>query len=165
MNNRFFEFLQIGGAMLAAYIFVATIGSSLFMSNSPKLNMEYIVSLREIPSYAKVQVSSLASLFTNKDKAIQKQVDELKQKTGTVEIAVSKEEQKKIAESIGQKTNPAPGAVFEYVAKGIAVTAKSAKAEGVSEKIYRFDPGTKTNFVRKKSSSSPTGYIEVMILP
>jgi hypothetical protein len=162
--SKLFEFLKIWSAMLAAYIVVATVGGKLFMTNSPKLNMEYIASLREIPSYTKVQVSSLASLFTNKDKAVQKQVDELKKQTGAVEVAVSKEEQKTLVDSMGHKTNPVPEAVFNYVAKGVAVTAKSAKAEGVQEQVVlRIDPETNIQYRRFQR---PDGtFLDVMIFP
>lgn len=159
--SKFFELLKIGGGMFAAYIFVVIVGARLFMPNSPEINMQYIASLREIPSYTKVQLASLGSLFKNKDAVIQKEVDTFKKKTGAVEIAVSKEEQKTLVDSVGQTTNPAPNAVFNYMSKGVAASAPDAQGKV----ILRVDENTQQNIKYKQFTRPDGSVLEIMILP
>ncbi len=93
----------------------------------------------------------------------QQKIDEYKKKTGAVEIAVSKEEQKVLTESMGQKTNPVPDAVFNYISKGVAVTAKSAQADEVNEVVLRVDPETQVEYKRFTRPDGTT--LDIMILP
>ncbi len=159
--SKLFEILKIGGAMLGAYLIVATVGTNLFMSNSPQINMEYIASLREIPSNAKVQLASLGSIFVNKDAAVKKEIDSFKKETGAIEVAVSKEEKKTLVDSVGQKTNPVPNAVFNYMSKGVAAHEDTA----TGKTIIRVDESAQQQIEYKRFTRPDGTILDIMILP
>jgi len=154
--SKIIVLLKIAGGMLVSYLVVATIGTQLFEVNSPKINMQYIASLRETPSKVWVSIASLGSMFNRPD--TQKQMEEFAKKTGATEIAVSAEELKTVAKSLENTTNPLPNAVFNYVSQGVA-TAKAAE-EG--EIIMRIDP--KTNIEYRRFIRKDGTVLEIMIL-
>jgi len=155
---KLFNLIKTTFGMLAAYLLVVLMGSNIFLKNSPKINMEYIASLRETPSKISTYLSSLGSQFGNRDKILQEEIETLKKETGVVEIAISTDEQKKLADSISQSSNPLPNAIFNYVSRGVAASVDEKSKQGV----VRIDPSTN---IKYKRFSRPDGtFLDVMIV-
>ena len=158
--NKPIELLKIVGGMLFAYGFAVLVGSNLFMVDSPKINTEYLATLHEVPSYMEVQLASLKTTFSNKDRAVQDSFDTFKKQTGATEIAISQNEQKKLVDSAAQLTNPAPNAIFNYVSKGVAASAPNTDGQVV----LRFDSQTQQNIEYKRFTRPDGTVLDIMIL-
>jgi hypothetical protein len=154
--SNFFSALKIFIAMGIAYLFVISFGTRLFERNSPKINMQYIASLRELPSKAKVTIASIGSIFSKK--STDTQIEEFKQKTGAIEVAIPDEEKKTLITTTGKTENPVPNAVFNYISQGVAAAQPS---EG-SGTVLRIDP--KTNIEYKRYQRKDGTFIDIMIL-
>ena len=156
--EKYFNFIKIVGVLVLAYLIVTTIGIRLFEVNSPALNMQYIASLKEIPSQVKVNLLAFTTMFQQRD--TQTEIDTFKKKTGVVEMAISKEEQAKKIDSIAQTTNPAPNTVFDYVSKGVA--ASTPDKDG--RVVLRLDEATQKNIEYKQFTRPDGTVLEIMIL-
>jgi len=132
--------LKIFFAMTTAYLLAIFCGTKFFKANSPRINTEYI--------------ASFWSSFEKKPSNTQMQ--QLHQKIGGIEMAISEEEQKKHISSLGKKENPIPNAVFQYISQGVA-TAKAS--EGI---VLRIDPETKREFRRFKLKDGT--FIDIVVL-
>lgn len=158
MIQKFQNIGKIGISLVLSYLVAMVVGKNLFLGNSPQINMQYIASLRETPSRVKVYLSSLPSMFQSND--VQKKMDEFKQKTGAVEVAVTKEEQQKQVAAVAQTTNPAPNALFNYVSKGVAASAPDKQGEVV----LRLDPETQKNIEYKQFTRPDGTVLNILIL-
>jgi hypothetical protein len=158
--QKIIEIIKIGFGLVLAYIFVIIVGNILFLNNTPQINMQYIASLREIPSYVGTQLASLSTMFENKDALIQNNVAQLEKQTGATEIPISSDEQKTMVDSVAQTTNSAPNAIFNYVSQGVAASAPDTNGQV----ILRFDPKTQQNIEYKRFKRPDGTYIDIMIL-
>lgn len=162
MNNFILEnidklkgIFKIVGGMFISYLLVVLVVPILFLNNSPDVNIETIARLGESPSKMRV---FFASLFAFSDSSqLDRQIEDFKQKTGAVEEPIPETEQTRADYSDAYTKNPVPGAVYEYKAKGVAMTEDKKN----NQTVLRIDPGT--NVIHKRFTLPDGRTINVMI--